>query len=90
MGQLPKLEEALSRFDSAMQELEAAMFDARNASAQDASTQGEAQALREDRARLASELEEVRANADKLLDKNQQATQKIASAMSRINSVLGE
>lgn len=51
---------------------------------------GEASALREDRARLAEELDQVRANANRLLEANTQAETRISSAMERIKSVLGE
>lgn len=91
MAQMPKLQEALNRFDSALQELEAALVRSRSAQVESRPVNdGEVQALREDRARLASELDDVRNNANRLMDNNHKAAEKVASAMSRIKSVLGE
>ncbi len=90
MADTPKLDHALDRFDSAVSAIEAAMMRARDAGSKDHALAGEAQALREDRARLAGELDEVRANAERLRESNQAAGDKVTSAMARITSVLGE
>ena len=90
MSETPGLEEALSRFESAIDKVEEALTRARQGDGQVEALTGEAAALREDRARLVEELDEVRANANKLLEANTQAEVRINSAMDRIKSVLGE
>ena len=89
MAQMPKLEEALDRFDSAVRAVEVSIVKAREAGRASSVSDGEAHAMREDRARLASELDDVRGNANRLMDNNHKAAEKISSAMSRIKSVLG-
>ena len=66
------------------------MVRARESQSQAEALNGEAAALREDRARLAEELDQVRANANRLLEANTQAETRISSAMERIKTVLGE
>ena len=90
MSDTPKIGDALTRFESALEGLEAAMARAKQDDEQSEAISGEAVALREDRARLAEELDEVRDNANKLLDANTKAEVRIVSAMDRIKSVLGE
>jgi hypothetical protein len=50
--------------------------------------QGEAEALRIDRTKLAQELDSVRAKASDLIDTSKKAVNKIDAAMSRIRAVL--
>jgi len=66
------------------------MVRAKESQSQSEALNGEATALREDRARLAEELDQVRANANRLLEANTQAETRISSAMERIKTVLGE
>jgi len=90
MSDRPRLEDALSKFETALNGLEAVMVRARESQNQTEALNGETTALREDRARLAEELDQVRANANRLLEANTQAETRISSAMERIKSVLGE
>ena len=90
MSDKPKIEVALSRFESALTGLEAALVKAKDAQSQSEAQNGETVALREDRARLAEELDQVRANANRLMEANTQAETRISGAMERIKSVLGE
>ncbi|NNE21829.1 MAG: DUF4164 family protein [Rhizobiales bacterium] len=90
MSDIPKIEDALRKFESALNGLEVAMVRAKESQKQSEAVNGEAAALREDRARLAEELDQVRANANRLLEANTQAETRISSAMERIKTVLGE
>ena len=90
MADTPKIEQALGKFESALDALEAAMSQAQDANSSSQELNGEVTALREDRARLTEELEEVRTNANRLLEANTQAEARINNAMERIKSVLGE
>ena len=55
-----------------------------------AGARGEAEALRQDRARLAEELDQVRAKASELDEANREAQRRVDLAMSRIRKVLGK
>ncbi len=93
MAETPRIDEALQRFDDAITELEAAFIRVKEQpvpEALEAPGHGEVETLRADRAKLADELDEVRGNANRLMERNQQAANKVASAMARIKSVLGE
>jgi hypothetical protein len=93
MAETPKLDKALQRFDDAITELEAAFIRVKERPAPvapEAPSNGEVEALRADRAKLAGELDEVRGNANRLMENNHKAAEKVASAMVRIKSVLGE
>ncbi len=90
MADLPKVDDALDRFNSAVNDLEAALVRLRETGQNETTGEGEAHALREDRARLANELDEVRANAERLHESSRAAAEKVASAMSQIKFVLGE
>jgi FtsZ-binding cell division protein ZapB len=46
--------------------------------------------LKEDRAKLANELDEVRARAEELAEANRQAARRIDLAMARVRTVIGE
>jgi len=90
MSEKPKIEYALNKFESALTGLEAALARAKQDQSQTEALNGEAIALREDRARLTEELDQVRSNANRLLEANTQAETRISSAMERIKTVLGE
>jgi len=81
---------ALDRFEAALRRLEAAMAQAGERELALASSKGEAEALRQDRARLAEELDQVRGKASELDKANRQAERRVEQAMSRIRKVLGK
>ena len=76
-----KLNDAFDRFDAALKSFEGAL-------AKKLEIASEAEALRGDRVRIASELELVRTKAGELVTMNKSAVGKIDAAMSRIRSVL--
>lgn len=88
MADTPKLEMAFDRFERALKQFEAAV--ARRAEWQEKAlaAQGEADALRLDRSKLAQELDTVRSKASDLVDTSRKAVNKIDAAMSRIRAVL--
>ncbi len=81
---------SLDRFEAALRRLEASMAHAGEREASLAAAKGEADALRQDRARLADELDQVRAKASELDEANRQAQRRVELAMSRIRKVLGK
>ena len=81
---------ALDRFEAALRRLEAAMAQAGERELALASSKGEAAALRQDRARLAEELDQVRGKASELDEANRQAERRVEQAMTRIRKVLGK
>ncbi len=81
---------ALDRFEAALRRLEAAMAQAGEREMALASSKGEAEALRQDRARLAEELDQVRGKASELDEANRQAQRRVDLAMTRIRKVLGK
>ena len=89
MAEASKVEQALDRFEAAMRNMEAAMVRVQEREAAVETAKGEAHALREDRARLTRELDEVRAKASELADANAQASRRIDLAMARVKTVLG-
>ena len=80
----------MGKFESALDALETALAQARETGEQPEENDGEVTALKEDRARMAEELDQVRSNANRLLEANTQAEARINNAMERIKSVLGE
>ena len=76
-----KLNDAFDRFDAALKTFEGAL-------AKKQAIAGEAEALRGDRAKIASELDLVRSKATELVTTNKSAVGKIDAAMSRIRAVL--
>jgi hypothetical protein len=89
MAYQSKVDEALARFEAALRLFEVAVQRAGESRLESISTRAEAEALRDDRARLAGEIHAVRSKASDLADKNRQATAKLDSAMAKIRSVLG-
>ena len=81
MADTQKLNDSFDRFDAALKSFEAAM-------AKKQEIAGEADALRGDRAKIASELDLVRTKATELVTTNKSAVGKIDAAMSRIRAVL--
>jgi FtsZ-binding cell division protein ZapB len=90
MAEDSRISGALDRFEGALRRLEAAMAQAGERETTLAGARGEAEALRQDRARLAEELDQVRAKASELDEVNRQAQRRVDLAMSRIRKVLGK
>ncbi|GEM_PF-889597 len=104
MPDASRLEQALSRFDAAIDELATAMEHHGTAPGgaeggdgtgggegdRHAALQAELEALREDRARLVDELKGLRERNSELADARTKAVGRIDDAMSRIRTVLGE
>ena len=88
MADTHKLDEAFQRFDQALRQFEAAIGRKLETEKRAESLEGEAEALRRDRTRLAHELDLVRSKAGELVDTSKQAAGKIDAAMSRIRAVL--
>ena len=88
MADLSRVDEALTRFEAAVRLLEAAVLRAGESRNETISTRAEAEALRDDRARLAGEVHAVRSKASDLADRNRQATVRLDTAMAKIRSVL--
>lgn len=90
MASAPKLNKAIEQFEQAMRQLEAAWAQAEQNKDTVSKMEGEAVAMKEDRAKLASELDEVRAKAEELAEANRQAARRIDLAMARVRTVIGE
>ena len=90
MSDTVSVELALERFETAIQQLEAAMATVDEKSRQVADSTAEADSLRESKERLQRELEEVKARSRVLADQNRLALKRIDQAMARIRRVLGE
>ena len=90
MADLSRVDEALTRFEAAVRLLEAAVLRAGESRNETISTRAEAEALRDDRARLAGEVHAVRSKAADLADRNRQATARLDTAMAKIRSVLSD
>ncbi len=89
MADLSKVDEALARFENAMRLFEAAVARSDETRQESLGTRAEAEALRDDRARLAGEVHDVRSKAAELADRHRQATARLDTAMAKIRSVLG-
>lgn len=90
MAEESRVAAALDRFEAALRRLEAAMAQAGEREVRLGTATGEAEALRQDRNRLAEELDAVRAKASQLDDVNRQAQRRVDMAMARIRKVLGK
>jgi hypothetical protein len=88
MADTPKLEMAFGRFELAVRQFEAVLVRRAEVEQRALAAQGEAEALRIDRTKLAQELDSVRAKASDLIDTSKKAVNKIDAAMSRIRAVL--
>lgn len=88
MADTRKLDEAISLFDAALRQFEAAVARQNERKSHEESLEAAAEALRLDRSRLAQELDGVRTKANDLVSTNQKAVGKIDAAMSRIRAVL--
>lgn len=90
MAQVARIEEALDRFEVALRQLEASMVHWHEREAALDQMRGEADALRQDRSRMAHELSEVRSKASELAEASRKAAEHVGSAMTRIRGVLSE
>lgn len=90
MSDTASVDVALERFESAMQQLEAAMAAVEEKSRAALAVTADADSLRESKERLQRELEEVKARSRVLADQNRLALKRIDQAMARIRRVLGE
>lgn len=88
MAGIHKLDEAFLRFESALRRVEAALGRKAEWQKRQAELETEAESLRKEKARLAHELDLVRAKAGELVDTSKNAAGKIDAAMSRIRAVL--
>jgi len=88
MSGIHRLDEAFARFDAAMAALEDAVAVKAEGSRRVAELEGEAETLRRDRTRLASEIDLLRNKAGELAITSRSAAGKIDAAMSRIRAVL--
>jgi chromosome segregation ATPase len=89
MSNNTRIGEALGRFETALNTLEATMTRCHENESALGKLAGEAQALRQDRTRLVQELNEVRGKASELAKASHDAAKRIDSAMARIRGVLG-
>lgn len=87
---MTKLDSAMERFSSAVDRLEATI-NRQVVRAQAAkSLQDEVNTLKEDRAALAQELDQMRADARRLNELNERASETLADAIDGIREVLAE
>lgn len=89
MADLSKVDEAMVRFEAAVRLFEAAVLRQGEGRQDSVDTRAEAEALRDDRARLVGEVHAVRSKAADLVEKNRLATAKVDTAMTKIRAVLG-
>ncbi len=90
MASKSELDKAIAHFEQAMRQLEAAWAQAEQNQGKITKLNTETSALKDDRARLAGELDEVRAKAEELTEASRQAARRIELAMARVRTVIGE
>jgi hypothetical protein len=88
MSGIHRLDEALARFEAAMAVLEDAVAAKAEEERRVIELEGEAETLRRDRSRLATEIDLLRDKAGELAVTSRSAAGKIDAAMSRIRAVL--
>ena len=88
MSQASKVEQAISRFESALYKLESSMVKIHERESQLATTRGESDALQVEHKQLSQELNAVRNKAEQLALVNQQAAKRVDNAITRIKKVL--
>jgi len=88
MGQASKVEQAISRFESALYKLESSMVKVHERESQLATTRGESDALQAEHKKLSQELDAVRKKAEQLATINRQAAKRVDNAITRIRKVL--
>ncbi len=88
MASTHNLDEAFQQFEAALQMIEASAAAKLGLKKRLDEVEGEAESLRQDKARLTHEIELVRSKAGELADSSRSAAGKIDAAMSRIRAVL--
>lgn len=84
-----KIDEALARFEAALQRFESVTSRVHNLLPEGLEPSAERQALIDDHKRLEREISEVKTKASDLAERNRSAATKIDSAMAKIKYVLG-
>ena len=88
MAAKPTVTDVLARMDTAMRTMETAM-DSRDDQARDSSeAEEEVQRMNADRTRLAQELDNAEARADRLENANKEVSRRLVTAMETIRAVL--
>lgn len=88
MSGIHRLGEALARFEAALEAIEHAVAAKADDERRVFELEGEAESLRRDRSRLATEIDMLRDKAGELVVTSRDAAGKIDAAMSRIRAVL--
>lgn len=88
MSGIHRLDEALARFEAALEAIEYAVAAKAGDERRVFELEGEAESLRRDRSRLATEIDMLRDKAGELVVTSRDAAGKIDAAMSRIRAVL--
>ncbi|NNJ73546.1 MAG: DUF4164 family protein, partial [Anderseniella sp.] len=86
MASKSELDKAIAHFEQAMRQLEAPWAQAEQNQGKITKLNTETSALKDDRARLAGELDEVRAKAEELTEASRQAARRIELAMARVRT----
>ena len=89
MTEESKIELALARFESAMSSVEVAVMKAQQSNNSQETLGQEVVALREDRSRLAAELDDVKAAVRDQEEINAQISERVEGAMNNIRTILG-
>jgi len=89
MTEESKIELALARFESAISAVEVAVVKAQQSNRGQESLSQEVVALREDRSRLAAELDSVKAAVRDQKELNAQLSERVDGAMQNIRTILG-
>ena len=87
---MSKLDSAMSRFASALDKLEAGVNRQLLRAQSAKGLQGEVDRLKEDRAELAEELDQLKSHARRLNELNERASETLADAIEGIREVLAE
>jgi len=87
---MSKLDSAMSRFASALDKLEAGVNRQLLRAQSAKGLQGEVERLKEDRAELAEELDQLKSDARRLNELNERASETLADAIEGIREVLAE
>lgn len=87
---MSKLDSATERFKAALDRLEAGIHRQLLRAQSAGRLENELNALKEDRARLAEELDEMKAEARQLNELNERASETLANAIEGIREVLAE
>jgi FtsZ-binding cell division protein ZapB len=89
MSEEVKFEEALNRLDRALDSFEAAAVRAAEGNKSHQSLQGEVDFLRDDRSRLANELDSAQSRSRKLNETNEHIAARLEGVMHNIRVLLG-